>query len=422
MEFKRDQLRDRCDVDKHRPTKGKTATDMMHITLITRRSQQSRILQAPLYRKENRIPAAEFVFFWRYYLGLPRLQRKGRAVKEMPASTEARVAPPRNNSGWVEEVCALNHGTACGMGPNGEHEIHCPSTFTARNRAHTLLRQAVQVAVTEIGGQFLPEPRTHDVLLNEFTEEEVKGLCPKTATRETKRQSMMLQKVIVVLASLPPDHPKIPSLTRQIRDYLVSIPKDTKGVRLDLAITLPDGTEIWVDFTGIHPTSKGALAALPAFLRACLIGDESSSGVGVNNPMGRVPSPAVTKATTAKYARYRMMMELAGNQVKNRKRKALPKLVPAVMTHTGELGPEFISLIETLTNVAAKQFRKGPLTRGISRARHTAIYRTKLKDALLCANATGFGQALIAAGNPIRGWILSPVEDWELPEWDVNNY
>ena len=50
---------------------------MLQVQLITSRSQQSRILQAPLYYEENRVAALPFAFFMRYYLGFPRLLRKG---------------------------------------------------------------------------------------------------------------------------------------------------------------------------------------------------------------------------------------------------------------------------------------------------------------------------------------------------------
>ncbi len=84
-----------------------------------------------------------------------------------------------------------------------------------------------------------------------------------------------------------------------------------------------------------------------------------------------------------------------------------PILIPAVVTHFGELGRDTISLVERLTSVAGKQFCvRNPHTRGITKARVTAAFRSRFKDALLAANARGFGEALIATGNPIAGWAL----------------
>jgi hypothetical protein len=119
-----------------------------------------------------------------------------------------------------------------------------------------------------------------------------------------------------------------------------------------------------------------------------------------------------------------MLMVLVKRHFDAHKRPTMPKLVPGVITHLGELGPDLIELVETLTTYAGKQFRPNlPSSMGMTRAKYTAIYRTRFKDALLCANARGFGRALLAAGNPMAGWVLAPGDEHEdLPDWDVYNY
>ena len=75
--------------------------------------------------------------------------------------------------------------------------------------------------------------------------------------------------------------------------------------------------------------------------------------------------------------------------------------------------------MERRTSVAGKQFcARSPHTRGLTKARVTAAFRSRFKDALLAANARGFGEALIATGNPIAGWVPAP-DDAGLPGWDV---
>ena len=94
-------------------------------------------------------------------------------------------------------------------------------------------------------------------------------------------------------------------------------------------------------------------------------------------------------------------------------------LISAVITHLGELSPDTISLVERLTSVAGKEFKaRDPYTRGLTKAKVTGAYRSRFKDALLAANARGFGEALIATGNPIAGWVPAP-DDACLPGWDV---
>ena len=51
-----------------------------------------------------------------------------------------------------------------------------------------------------------------------------------------------------------------------ISQALLRLPKDMKGVRLDLSIELPDGTELLVDFSDIHPTTVSCLNKLETFV------------------------------------------------------------------------------------------------------------------------------------------------------------
>ena len=112
-------------------------------------------------------------------------------------------------------------------------------------------------------------------------------------------------------------------------------------------------------------------------------------------------------------------MHLVMGQLAAGKRTLKPVLMSAVVTHLGELGPDTISLVERLTGVAGKQFcASSPHARGLTKTRVTAAFRSRFKDALLAANARGFGEALIATGNPIAGWVPAP-DDAGLPGWDV---
>ena len=112
------------------------------------------------------------------------------------------------------------------------------------------------------------------------------------------------------------------------------------------------------DFSGIHPTSVTALKQIDGFLRANVLADDAASGVVVNNPLARAPSPAVVHATRLKQQRYDMLLVLIKRQLEAHMRDTMPKLVPGVITHLGELGPDFIRLIETLT--AEAESSSGP--------------------------------------------------------------
>jgi hypothetical protein len=287
-----------------------------------------------------------------------------------------------------------------------------------------MLTRATQLAVGRL--ECVPctrEPKTQTVLMDEFSAEECRALCPKDVTTDLRLKAMDFHGLMLSMASINLNSPgaaeTLGIIKAKIGDALQRIPKATKGVRLDLTIELPDGTELLIDFTGIHPTTAAALPKLKLFTRALDLGDDVSAGVVANNPSARLPSPAVEAAVKLKEIRYRNLMNLVMGQLAAGKRTKKPILISAVVTHLGELGPDTISLVERLTSVAGKQFcARSPHTRGLTKARVTAAFRSRFKDALLAANARGFGEALIATGNPIAGWVPAP-DDAGLPGWDV---
>ena len=115
-------------------------------------------------------------------------------------------------------------------------------------------------------------------------------------------------------------------------------------------------------------------------------------------------------------------MELATQQRRAKRRSHVPTLVAAVVTHTGELSPGAILLVERITSQAAAAYVRSSLTMGLTKKRYTAVFRTRLKDAIMATNARGFGRALLGAGNPMPGLLCNPADDLLLPDWSCHNY
>ena len=113
--FARSTLADLCDPEKVEPTNEVTSVDMEQTSLVLERSQFSRIFQAPLHRRRNRVTTLPLVFFLRYVFNLPCLIRKGCPVLQLDTvPIEDLVNPPRNDVGHVVEVCSLNRFHRCG--------------------------------------------------------------------------------------------------------------------------------------------------------------------------------------------------------------------------------------------------------------------------------------------------------------------
>ena len=147
-----------------------------------------------------------------------------------------------------------------------------------------------------------------------------------------------------------------------------------------------------------------------------MAGREEGSGAPVNNPLARLPSPAVSRTVQSKQQRFITLMQVLLSQYP-RKRKSKPKLLIPVITHLGEMSPDMINLIEILTNEAVLDHTPGYMNMGRARKRVTGDFRAKLKDFLMAANARGFGRALMAAGNPMSGHCVDG-DTVDIPSWE----
>ena len=108
----------------------------------------------------------------------------------------------------MEEVCALNHGHQCGLGPTAAHCVNCPSTFGARYRAHNGYSRVIQAATNRLHLiTSYREPKTTSVLLDEFTYDECRALCPKILTAEKSALATTFHQTMLALEGLNLDVP-----------------------------------------------------------------------------------------------------------------------------------------------------------------------------------------------------------------------
>ena len=427
---RRARLLGRSDPRTNKPTPAATLADMAGTQLMIRRSQQTRMFQAPLHHVANQVASQEFVDVWRYATGRTRLTRVGRptALLPPPASNppadadEARFRAA--DADWVAlrcEVCSLRHAQPELLSPTADHCISCVSTFKERSRTHNSFSQVIIKFAREAGCTVDREPSTAALLQHQFTALELRSLCPKDASKANKVRSAAIYQALTKLATMPPGAPNVEAVVLAIKRIIADTPAATKGVRLDLAIVFPNGSEVWIDFAGVHPTTRASVGGITNWLRTNNLVDFVAAGVAANNPDARAPSPSVVATVRAKEERYRLLMHLVVQQVHSRMRPRAPILCAAVITHLGELSPHLIELIERLTSAAASNYRPGPLNDGAPRRIFANRFRTELKDALMAANARGWGRALRAAGNPMPGWVCGEL-DLLLEPWDDHSY
>ena len=116
------------------------------------------------------------------------------------------------------------------------------------------------------------------------------------------------------------------------------------------------------------------------------------------NAMLMEPSPRVQARCNEKHNTYRGLIDVAYSQHKAGQRAIMPVFVAAIVSHTGEMAPELVTLIENITRQYACTITPRDLDDGISKNRHTGMFRARFKDALMSATAEGFGQVIAKAG------------------------
>ena len=84
------------------------------------------------------------------------------------------------------------------------------------------------------------------------------------------------------------------------------------------------------------------------------------------------------------------------------------------------MSPESLRAVELITRAYGTLASSRHYEDGISLKRRTAEFRTRFKDALMAANAAGFGSTLAHAGTPRAGRSLSPADAFGgLPDWEI---
>ena len=121
---------------------------------------------------------------------------------------------------------------------------------------------------------------------------------------------------------------------------------------------------------------------------------------GRPNQLQGTSSIAVQKAADRKEDKYGLFMTVARFQYAERVTQALTEFLSCIMSHTGEVSSGFFRLIEVSTSSMRRSPMADPLRSGFKRAKTTALFRTRAKDAFAVANAKGFGRMMIAAVIP----------------------
>jgi hypothetical protein len=209
----------------------------------------------------------------------------------------------------------------------------------------------------------------------------------------------------LVLTAHQADHgPERTRLVNEAHSYALATPGGTKGLRIDSRLTFDD-EEIWVDASAVHPTPNSKEAPVTKWVKAHALAFVEAGGILANNAMLMEPSPCIRTAAAIKHNRYKALLDVAFTQHKAGGRAHMPTFVAAIISHTGEMAPELITLIETITRQYARTITTRDLEDGVSKTHRTGMFRAQFKDALMSAMAEGFGGVLSSSGKVFIPYI-----------------
>jgi hypothetical protein len=177
----------------------------------------------------------------------------------------------------------------------------------------------------------------------------------------------------------------------------------TKGLRVDVAMTVPNGKEFWVDVSRVHHTPNSLVREVSKFCAQVRRAEELAGHKPINSSMRGICSPNVAKAEDEKTKRYKILIQLADRQVQRGARENLPEFLPCIISHAGELSGGCIRVIEIVTNAWMAYGNTDHKRSLVNGKRLSASFRTQFRDALMINNINGFGRQLLAAGRPMSG-------------------
>jgi hypothetical protein len=326
---------------------------------------------------------------------------------------------PRYPSPGLLNVCAGGHDTTELLLPDGGHCISCPSCFAKRHHAHERINKVYAAFAREAGATVTYNPSTDLMMAGQFGDACSRILFSKRTNPSRTETADELMAALKASAS-PSSDPAIRAAAQaKVNAIIASCPKKHEGLRVDCIIQLRNYL-LWLDIGVVHSTAASKITLVAAFLKRLHAAELSAGGNLASHPMAQTPSPCVSAYTKIKVIKYTPAVKEATLQVARGNRASAPVLSPCIFSHAGEMSPESLRVIELISRDYKHMMSLLYFEDGVTLKRRTAAFRTRFKDALMVANANGFGATLAHAGTPRAGKTLSPAEAYGgLPHWEV---
>ena len=296
--------------------------DLVHAC--SRDQAARRFFTAPLSDRYNRLTPFEFVAFTRRILQLPPLMRLNNAA-------------PREGFDYDMEECLGTHAEGedryldlYGCHGNGR----CGPASHGVHKGHSLMKYVYNRFANMVPGVLCHvEPKTHKVLLDQFSQAQCRKLFPKKPSRKRAQQvKTMLDDLDEAMRCK--DEVERKTRLQEVTERMDALSRahekeDKKAVRLDLHLKCGED-DLLVDCSITHSLSKSHRRAEAKRTWERLLTTVKSV---------KVKPAAAVEARSVKYQTYSPLLYVMKKQVIDGRRRREPQFTPAVATSFGELGP-----------------------------------------------------------------------------------
>ena len=364
------------------------AEDRAHALHVTCKSQATRALWANLLYRANRIGPNEFRHWMRYHLNLPPLLYIGNGVE-------------KEGYDYLVQKCLR---TTCGdalITATRDHSASCLSAMSARSRLHRSIHDVFKLICVELAGSPQDPPQTRDVLGGEFSDLECSLLFPKNPTTDDSRFMKDMQTYIQSSRANTQLRQVVLGSCRKRAEKITD--RKVTGRNLDLTFTLPlSNEEALIDASCLHSTCSSHFSGTNNWVRQVYAQQRCQPNPTPAQLTKRVdildPSPPIKKRVALKQRTYACLMHMLKDQQQRHTRSHNPVLYPVVISHSGELCRETFNLVNKLGEEFFRQHKQAkPSDLSDPRILRGEL-RGRIKDHLLCANASGVGRLYAASG------------------------
>jgi hypothetical protein len=350
------------------PTDDCGNTDAVHFLTLTTRSMSSRIFNVDLSQPFYRIEALRFIAVIAFLAG--------QAPKPTPLATF------RPGFDYPMGTCFKDKQFIDGF---GNHRGSCVLGKSATGGLHKEMTGVFKYFAERAGLITKCPPNLQYIIGEDYSPTFLGSIFPKKPTPISKSNHKLLTSALKQIQEVKEPSKKLLFLKATLQNVQLLEPQDCAAVQPDLAAKTYSGkgVEQLIDTTLIH-TSCASYAKDQRFFLTNLVKEqlmlfEEGSGPAVYD----LNTPAVVTRAKAKHSKYDDIEHLANLQAAAKQRKRKVAIVPAVVSHRGELGSELHDLIEEWTACYRAQQRKVFDFSGKSLVQRTSDFRRDFKNSII---------------------------------------